>query len=234
MKILALDTALNACSAAVLDQGTILAEHRELRARGHAETLLPIIKDLMLVSGLAFKDLDALAVSVGPGTFTGLRIGLAAARGIALAAQLPCFGITTLEALAAAVPEENTQKIITVAIDARRKEVYLQSFRRSASEAVPVPLSEAKAVPVEQAASALPETPFALMGSGAPLLEKAGLLQNLSCQILDLEPDPDAKVIARLAFEKPIPEVGHSPAPLYLRAPDVKLPGGIDPATLPS
>lgn len=234
MKILALDTALNACSAAVLDQETILAEHREIRSRGHAETLLPLIKDLMRRSGTTFKDLDALAVSVGPGTFTGLRIGLAAARGIALAAHLPCIGITTLEALAASVPENTEEEIITVAIDARRKEVYLQSFMKSHSGFIPAPLNEAAAVPVDQAANHLPKEPFVLIGSGTILLQEAGTLKTLPCQTLDLEPDPDAIVIGRLALEKPMPKIGHSPAPLYLRAPDAKLPGGIDPASLPS
>jgi len=233
MKILALDTALNACSAAVLDQDMILAEHREIRSRGHAETLLPLIKDLLKTSGTTFKDLEALAVSVGPGTFTGLRIGLAAARGIALVARIPCIGITTLEALAASAAQVTEDKIITVAIDARRKEVYLQSFK-AGSGLTPVAVSEAQAVPVDRAANQLPKEPFALLGSGTALLEQVGILEALPCQILDLEPDPDAKTIGKLALEKPMPEIGTSPAPLYLRAPDAKLPGGIDPVSLPS
>ena len=88
MKILAFDTALNACSVAIADDGQVLAHTHEKRRRGHAETLLPMIEDEMKKAGITYEDLDLLAVTVGPGTFTGLRIGLAAARGISIASRV--------------------------------------------------------------------------------------------------------------------------------------------------
>ncbi len=228
MKILALDTALNACSVAVMDDEKILASCHEARARGHAESLLPMIRLRMEESDLTFEDLDAIAVSVGPGTFTGLRIGLAAARGIALAASLPCIGITTLEALAASVPPDQAEnKSIMVAIDARRQEIYSQSFIATPELEA---LQSAQAIPVQNAASALPDAPFVLLGSGAALLEDAGILEKSDAKILDLNSDPDAKIIGKLALGRKLPAKNTPPPdPVYLRAPDAKLPGGKSP-----
>ena len=100
MRLLALDTATSACSAALWQDGTVLARHLQPMARGQSEALLPMVAAVMAEAGLAFADLDLLAVTVGPGTFTGIRIGLAAARGLALATGLPLAGIATTEAVA--------------------------------------------------------------------------------------------------------------------------------------
>ena len=103
MTLLAVDCATNACSAALwLDDGAGPHRYRAMR-RGHAETLMPMVRAVMDEAGLAFSDLDAIAVTTGPGAFTGIRIGLAAARGFALAANLPLIGVTTLEAVAGAM-----------------------------------------------------------------------------------------------------------------------------------
>ncbi len=231
MKILALDTAFNACSVALLDGETLLASRHEARSRGHAERLLPMIQEQMSEAELAFGALDLIAVSVGPGTFTGLRIGLAAARGISLAADIPAIGITTLEALAASVPEEMAAgRPVVVASDARRKEVYLQTFSPDNLATVPEPLNEAKACPISQTTEALPDTAFNILGSGASLLKDAGILTGQEVHILDLDTDPDARVIGRLALHKGLPDKDIlPPSPVYLRAPDAKLPGGISP-----
>src|SRR5277367_2116868 len=103
MRVLAIDTALAACSAAVLDteQGGILARESLPMIRGHAEALMPLISRVMEDAGLAFTDLDRVAVTTGPGSFTGLRVGISAARGIALAADRPAVGLSTLSAYAA-------------------------------------------------------------------------------------------------------------------------------------
>src|SRR5690606_31806688 len=135
--VLSLDTALGACSAAVVacsaDDTRVLARAFELRARGHAEALAPMIADVMAAAGLDFGDLDRLAVTVGPGSFTGLRVGIATARGLALATGLPVVGITTLEAIAANVTEQESatrgRRVVAV-IDARRDEVYVEMFHR--------------------------------------------------------------------------------------------------------
>ncbi|MGY4367005.1 hypothetical protein ACVW1A_003070 [Bradyrhizobium sp. LB1.3] len=105
MLILAIDTALEACAAAVLDTdaGQLLAQEQLLMKRGHAEALMPMIARVMLSANLAFTSLDRIAVTMGPGSFTGLRVGISAARGLALAAKRPAVGLTTLSAYAATV-----------------------------------------------------------------------------------------------------------------------------------
>ena len=112
---------------------------------------------------------------MGPGTFTGLRIGLAAARGLSLASGTPCIGVTTLEALAASVKPEiaNGRPIVTTA-DARRKEIYMQSFAYQQKDTLPKAIGDADAVPIEKADHTLPKNPFVILGSGAELLMSAG------------------------------------------------------------
>jgi tRNA threonylcarbamoyladenosine biosynthesis protein TsaB len=103
MRILALDTAVAACSVAIWDDGAVLAEEQQALAYGHAEILVPMLARVLARAGLRVDDMDRLACTIGPGHFTGLRAGLAAARGLALAADKPLIGITTLEAVAAGV-----------------------------------------------------------------------------------------------------------------------------------
>ena len=109
MLILAIDTALDACAAAVLDTsaGGVIAQESQAMKRGHAEALMPLIARVMKASGVGFAALDRIAATTGPGSFTGLRVGLSAARGIALAAGKPVVGVTTLTAFAAPIVSEN-------------------------------------------------------------------------------------------------------------------------------
>jgi tRNA threonylcarbamoyladenosine biosynthesis protein TsaB len=232
MKILALDTALNACSVAVLDDGNVQAHVHEKRARGHAETLMPLIQDLMKTCGMRYSDLDLIAVTVGPGTFTGLRIGLAAARGIALAAAKPCRGITTLEALAASVPASASQdRPIIATADARRREIYAQVFTAVRTTDLVAPETDPVALPLVDADSFLTMDTALIIGSGGPLLAAHPEFDATRFQVSDLDPDPDARLVGKLAAARPIPKLSDGPpAPLYLRAPDAKLPGGKDPA----
>ncbi len=231
MKILAMDTALNACSVAITDDGKVRAHLNEKRARGHAETLLPMIQSLMASARCEFSDLDLIAVTVGPGTFTGLRIGLAVARGIALASQKPIIGITTLEALAASVsPELARGRPIIATADARRGEIYFQAFRQNGNAEDLTALDPPLALPVAQCRSHFPAAPALLIGSGAGLLPEAEQLGEEGYDILDIDPDPDALIVAGLAAMRDLPdENAPPPDPLYLRAPDAKLPGGKDP-----
>src|SRR5215510_4791642 len=128
MLILAIDTALDACAAAILDTdtGRVLALESQPMKRGHAEALMPLIMRVMHQSGVSFAALDRIAVTTGPGSFTGLRVGLSAARGIALAARKPAVGLTTLSAYAAPLISEHGEHPIISAIDARHDHVYLQ------------------------------------------------------------------------------------------------------------
>ena len=128
MLILAIDTALEACAAAVLDTetGQLIAQESQAMKRGHAEALMPLIGRVIAASGIAFASLGRIAVTTGPGSFTGLRVGLSAARGIALAANIPVVGVTTLAAYAAPVVSQNAEHPVISVIDARHDHVYLQ------------------------------------------------------------------------------------------------------------
>src|SRR6187401_3550354 len=130
MRVLAIDTALGACAAAVLDsqRGAILASETIGMTRGHAEAVMPLIARVMDAGRCEFADLDRIAVTVGPGSFTGLRVGIAAARGIALAAGKPAVGLSTLSTLAAPHVAARSDQVIIAAIDARNEQVYFHVF----------------------------------------------------------------------------------------------------------
>ena len=167
MLILALDTALDACSAAVLDtttSKTIAIESQPMK-RGHAEALMPLIARVMAASGVAFTALDRIAVTTGPGSFTGLRVGLSAARGIALAADKPVVGLTTLTAYAAPFVAENGEHPIISAIDARHDHVYFQVVSGDGS-----PLIKPKVAPIAEALDASQFGAPHLVGNAAKIL----------------------------------------------------------------
>src|SRR3982074_2370778 len=128
MLILAIDPALDACSAGVLDTdaGKLIAQESQPMKRGHAEALMPLIARVVKASGTSFAGFDRIAVTTGPGSFTGLRVGLSAARGIALAADKPVVGVTTLTAYAAPVVNEGGEHPVISAIDVRHDHVFLQ------------------------------------------------------------------------------------------------------------
>src|SRR4051812_48829104 len=128
MLILAIDTALDACAAGVLDTeaGRLIARESLPMKRGHAEALMPLIARVIKQSGIGFPALDRIAVTTGPGSFTGLRVGLSAAPGIAPAADKPVVGVTTLAAYAAPIVNEGGEHPVISAIDARHDHVYLQ------------------------------------------------------------------------------------------------------------
>src|SRR5262245_10703152 len=121
MRVLAIDTALAACSAAVFDSEhvTIVASETLSMTRGHAEALMPLIARVVDRAGIDFAALDRIAVTVGPGSFTGLRVGIAAARGIALATGKPAVGLSTLASFAAPLISEDDSRQVIAAIDAR-------------------------------------------------------------------------------------------------------------------
>jgi tRNA threonylcarbamoyladenosine biosynthesis protein TsaB len=204
MRILAVDTCLPACSAAVTDGQVVVASTSEPMVKGHQERLATMVRELMGQAALGFGDLDRIAVTVGPGSFTGLRVGVAFAKGLASALGIPCVGVGTLEALAG---EE--AGVAAAAIDARRGQIYLQVFENGR------PLMAPDALPVETAVARLAEfQPATLIGSAAPLLAPV-----LPQAVVNPRTTPDPAAIARIAAK-----VG-SPAPvkpLYLRAPDAR------------
>jgi tRNA threonylcarbamoyladenosine biosynthesis protein TsaB len=209
VKLLAVDTALGACSVALMDGDTVAAHIFEAMDRGHAERLAPMVDEAM--RGHDFAALDRLAVTVGPGTFTGQRIGLAFMRGLRLALKIPLSGVTTLEAMAAA-----TQTPRTAAIhDARREEAYLLLKDGDVVVLEPVVMPFSDAIERIRAFG-----PCALAGTGAQAAKDA---LGGDFTLTDIR-QPDALWVARLAMTRPAPDT--VPGPLYLRAPDAKLPGG--------
>ena len=222
MIILAVDTALGACSAALVSDGRVLAhEHREM-ARGHAEALAPMVEDVMRRAGAAFSDVDRIGVTTGPGTFAGQRVGLAFARALALALKKPAVGVTTLDAMAAEALSRNASMGWAIAAaDAKRGEIYLGARTTDASllEPVLVPLSDA---PARLASFAERNGPaVTLAGTAAEAL--APLLRSpVFAPIDSVVRQPDAVFVARLAR---VALEGAPPKPLYLRPPDAKLPG---------
>lgn len=227
MPLLAIDTAQGALSVAVVHGEDILACHFELRTRGHAEEVMDLIARMLDEAGLIPADLRALAVTVGPGTFTGLRVGIAAARGFALARALPLVGVTTLEAIAEPVVA-GKDEVIVASFDARRDELYLQGF-----DAAHRPLIEPLLVNVGDAISYLSGARFVLVGTGAELLNEQLTARGLAFRLADNPAQPDALTVARIAQTRIAARGGDhfrvAPEPLYLRAPDAKLPGGFDP-----
>lgn len=208
MIVLGLDTCLNACSVAVLDGETVLAHRCEVMARGHQERLAPMAQAVMAEAGLSFDRLERIGATVGPGSFTGLRVGVAFAKGLASALAIPAVGVGALEALAA-----EASGLVAAAIDARRDQLYLQLLEDGRALMAP------DVLPVGTAAARLAELamgrPLTLVGSGATLLAEAApgarLLVPEGC---------DARHVARLAAAKAPTPI----RPLYLRAPDAKLP----------
>ena len=130
MKVLAIDSALGACSVAVWDQ-TVISGQQEIMSRGHVEALIPMVQAVITESGMEFSQLELIAVSIGPGSFTGLRAGLAAARGLGIALNIPVHGVTTLEAVAASAIRQRPSgpgDAILVALETKRADIYVQEF----------------------------------------------------------------------------------------------------------
>jgi tRNA threonylcarbamoyladenosine biosynthesis protein TsaB len=219
MLILAIDTALDACSAAVLDTAAskIIAQESQPMQRGHAEALMPLIARVMKSSGTAFTALDRIAVTTGPGSFTGLRVGLSAARGIALAADKPAVGLTTLTAYAAPVVAENGEHPIISAVDARHGQVYFQAVSGDGS-----PLIRPKLAPIEEALEAAKYGAPHLVGNAAKILADRWPAEAPPPFRVDMRPAPDIVWVAWVGAAVS-PET--APAkPYYLRAPDAKPP----------
>lgn len=208
--ILAVDTALGACSVAVLDGERILAHHFEEMARGHAEALAPMVEETMRKAGVAFAALERLAVTTGPGTFTGQRVGLAFMRGLRVALKKPLIGVTTLEAMAFATGAERAAAIH----DAKRDEAYLLLWEGGEIVLPPIVMPFKEALTRIRAFG-----PSALCGTGAAAAKtELGAEFHFTdiCQ-------PDALWVAKLALTRASSDV--PAAPLYLRAPDARLPG---------
>ncbi len=217
MRVLAIDTALDACAAAVLDtQSAAIAAHESLTMlRGHAEALMPLVARVMERARLKFSDIDRIAVTTGPGSFTGLRVGISAARGLALAAAKPVVGLTTLAAFAAPLIAADDTKPVVVAIDARHGHVYLQVFGPGGRTLV-APRVSALRDALRAAAGGSPR----LVGNAAEILAAAWPKGELPPSEVEQRGAPAIDWVARLGAAAD--EKAEPPKPLYLRAPDAR------------
>lgn len=219
MRLLVIDTALGACAAGVFDGARALATASEAMTRGHQERIGPLVRDVMTEAGLSFAEVERIGVTVGPGSFTGLRVGLAFAKGLGMALGRPVVGVSTLDALAASAPPDGVLDTVAL-VDGRRGQVYLRVFRNGQGRTEPEALDL-------DAAGALIETlgPIRLVGDGAPVLLAA--VPQLSHLRIEPVTTPTLAAVSGLA-------AGIDPAlapanPLYLRGPDAvvatRLPG---------
>lgn len=208
MLILAVDTALNACSVAILRSGEVLLSRVEPMAKGQAERLAPMVQEVLAEARIAPSALDRIAVTRGPGAFTGLRIGLAFARGLGVALDRPCVGISTLEVLAHAASAQRTLAAIEVA-----GSLFVGAWEGRACVLEPSRLG------AEDALGKL-NGDWTLTGPGAQTL--ARLRPDWPLVLQDL---PDPVVLAQLAQH--LDPALNPPTPLYLRGHEAKLPGGL-------
>jgi tRNA threonylcarbamoyladenosine biosynthesis protein TsaB len=235
MNVLAFDTCFGAVSVAVRWQDAggerLLREAYEERSSGHAERLFPMIAEVMDGAGLAFAAIDRIAVTLGPGTFTGVRVGISAARALALALGKPVVGITSLAAMAFGAEESRiepgTEEVLgkrlgsrqlIVAVDARRGSLYVQSFVAGGRD-----VSEALLLTPEEAARGIGRQGALIVGSGASAVAAAVRERGGEAQAYLPGLQPHARTLAEIASGlAPIAPV----KPLYLRAPDAKPPSG--------
>lgn len=217
MRVLAIDTALAACSAAVLDTvyGGMIASESLPMMRGHAEALLPLLQRVMDEANLNYPDIDRIAVTTGPGSFTGVRVGIAAARGIALAADRPAVGVSTLSAYAAPHIAADDKVPVVAAIDARHAQVYLQSFGPGGRT-----FTAPRLATLHEAVLAASEAPSCIVGSAAQLVADALAEAGVATAAVDARAAPDIAWVARMGAV--IGQEQQPPKPQYLRAPDAQ------------
>lgn len=204
MNILALDTTGKDCAVALRrphEDDVIL---RETIGRGHAERLAPMVQECLSLAGLGAAALDQIGVTIGPGSFAGTRVGVAFARGLALAAAAPAYGISNLAVWAAMT----TIRPVVIAHDAKRGDVIVQTWTHMGFD-------DPERLSLIAAQAKFGDRPVS--GPGASLFDPQAL------------PDPALDLSVLLDLTARAPDTASPPAPFYARPPDAKLPGGIDP-----
>lgn len=213
MIVLAIDCAASLCAACVYDAvaGKELGRAVLDLGKGHAEHLMAVIADALNASGVGYADLDAIAVSTGPGSFTGVRVGVSTARGLALALKIPAIGVTTLEALAGEAGEKFPGRAVLVALDGGRDEIHAALY----DEAAILRYGPAMTTLAEMSGMASTNTPVLAGRLAEKITAAAGGPFDFGPQ----NATADICVYARLAAKK---RAGEKPHPLYLRAADAK------------
>jgi tRNA threonylcarbamoyl adenosine modification protein YeaZ len=217
VRILAIDTALGACAACIVDRDKLEPLARESLAmeRGHAEALLPLVDRVVSSVERGFSGLDRVAVTIGPGSYTGLRVGIAAARAIGLATGVPVLGVTTLSAFLAPLAASDANRLYAAAIDARHGQVYFQGIAPGGRTMIAPCL-----VALRDAARLIGAGPATLSGSGAPMVAAEARSSGIDAVVSEASLAPDILWVARLGLVADPAQA--LPKPLYLRAPDAK------------
>lgn len=217
MKVLAIDTALGAASACVFEQGrsSPIAGETLLMQRGHAEALLPLIDRVMARVEGGFASLHRVAVTVGPGSFTGIRVGIAAARAIGLACEIPVVGVSVLAALAAPLLGDESGEIVVAAVDARHDNVFFQAYAPGGQVLV-----QPRIAPIREALRAVAETKFRATGPGARAMASAASASGMTADVVGSLVAPEIAYVALLGAAAE-PDLA-PPRPMYLKAPDAR------------
>ena len=219
--LLAIETAGSACSVAIGRGRNVLAAECQSMRYGHVEALLPMVDRVVAASGVPRAALDGIAVSVGPGGFTGIRVGLGAAQGVALALGARLIGVTSFAAVAAALPAGAGS--LLVALDSRREDLYVQLFDRSSGRPLAGPAAVMPNDLAQYAAAFLGGAPLLIAGDIAKDAA-AALGGRFAIEIAD-NSAADARGVLAAAFRQMESEPAGTPvAPLYLRPPDVTFP----------
>jgi tRNA threonylcarbamoyladenosine biosynthesis protein TsaB len=217
VRVLAIDTALGACSACVIetDDAEALARETILMERGHAEALLPLVDRVVSQVEGGFEGLSRVAVTIGPGSYTGLRVGISAARAMGLAAEIPVVGVSTLAAYLAPLMAVESRRLLAAAIDAKHGQIYVQAVAPGGRTIIPAGL-----MALRDAVRLLGSGPVLLAGSGAPMLASECAAQGIEASVLEATLAPDIVWVARIGG---LANPAHAlPKPLYLRGPDAK------------
>jgi len=221
MTLLALDTCFDGCSVCLAGRregGVVeLGSAMERFETGHAERLVPMVGETMERAGLCFEDIDEIAVTIGPGTFTGTRIGIAAARSFALATGARTGGYSSLAVMADVARREVTPDLMAVVVDARRGEVYAQLFGRDGGR---LPLSPPQLLKVSEAAALGGTEGILFVGSAALAVAEVAIASGRNAEAALPKLLPDAVALAHIAAAG---EPSDAPLlPLYLRPPDAR------------
>lgn len=220
--MLGIDTATTGCSVALMDGEVCLAERQTRMPRGQSEALAPMIDEVMKLAGIPFDRLDGVAVTRGPGAFTGLRIGLAAARAMALSIAKPCIGITTFDSLLAQAQQREELKkemALLIAIESKRAELFVAMYGADGTQ-----LSAPSARRPDDVKEILEgSSSLIVVGDASEKIEHA-LKGRIEVQRVQEVEVPDAKIVAALGAEFLGTSERASPTPFYLRPPDVSMP----------
>jgi tRNA threonylcarbamoyladenosine biosynthesis protein TsaB len=208
--ILGIETAFKVVSVCLYDPGrrTIIQSQEESLSKGHAEALMPSLRSMMASADVTFDQISEIAVSVGPGSFTGTRIGVSAAKALGLTLDVPVVGVSSLEAFAAPLFDGQSSSVASV-VDAGEGRVFRQCFTSAGNE-----LNSPALVSLTDAVRTLPPGDVIVTGTGAQVLFREGSIRGARLTIAGRQDSPGADQIAILASRPAKRQV--TPRPLYL------------------